>query len=247
MSEIVEGKNSVLELLKSGKSVNRVLLMAGAKSDTTLSEIFKLAKAKGVVIELADRRLLERKSTTGKHQGVIAYTSPHEYCEVEDILEEAKKKNEKPLIVLLDGIEDPQNLGAIVRTAECSGAHGVVIPKRRAAPLTAAVSSASVGAIEYVKVARVPNITEAIEKLKDRGVWVVGIEAGQDKKYDEVDFTLPTAIVIGSEGEGLSHLVKERCEVLASIPLKGKISSLNASVAAAVVLYEAVRQRSKQI
>lgn len=247
MSETIEGRNPVLELLKSGRAVSRIQLLAGQKTDPIMEEIFKAAKERGVTVELTDRHLLDKKSATGKHQGVIAYILPQEYCEIEDILEEAAKKGEQPLIVVLDGIEDPQNLGAIIRTAECTGVHGVVIPKRRAAPVTASVASASSGAIEYMKIARVTNISVAIEKLKDKGVWVVALEAGEGKAYDKVDLSMPTAIVIGSEGEGISKHVKEHCEIFASIPMKGRISSLNASVAAAVMLYEAIRQRAKDL
>ncbi len=243
MSETIEGKNPVLELLKSDRPLNKLLISNEYRKNPSAQEIISLAKNKGAVIEWADKAIIDRKSQTGKHQGLIAYVSPQEYFEIEDLLEEAKKRNEKPLLVVLDGIEDPQNLGAIIRTAECAGAHGVVIAKRRAAPLTAAVASASAGALSHLKVARVANISETITKLKENGIWAVGIEAGEKKRYTEVDLKLPTAIVIGSEGGGLSRLVKERCEVLASIPMKGKISSLNASVATAVVLYEAVRQR----
>jgi len=241
--DYIEGKNPVLELLRSKRPINKVLVAKGP-ADRATSEIIRLAKENGAPVEFVDKSILDKKSPSKKHQGVIALASQKEYSELEDLLEEALKKNEKPLIVILDGIEDPQNLGAILRSAECAGAHGVVIAKRRAAQVTSSVSSASAGAVEYVKVARVVNISETIEKLKKTGVWVVGIEAGQEKNYTDVDLNLPTAIVIGSEGKGLSHLVKERCEVLASIPMKGKISSLNASVATAVVLFEAVRQRT---
>lgn len=241
--DFIEGKNPVLELLRSGRPVNKVLIAKG-HADRAISEIIRLAKEGGAPVEFVEKHILDKKSQGGKHQGVIAFASQKEYFEVEDLLEEAAKQNEKPLIVILDGIEDPQNLGAILRSAECAGAHGVIIAKRRAAQVTSSVSSASAGAVEYVKVARVTNISETIEKMKKAGVWVVGIEAGQEKNYTDVDLDLPTAIVIGSEGKGLSHLVKERCEILASIPMKGKISSLNASVATAVVLFEAVRQRA---
>jgi 23S rRNA (guanosine2251-2'-O)-methyltransferase len=243
MESQVEGRNPVLELLKSDHPVNRVLIAKDIGRSEVISEITKLIKSKGIPFDWSERKNLDRKSATGRHQGIIAFTAPHEYFDVEDLLDYAKKKNEKPLIVILDGIEDPHNLGAIIRTAECAGAHGVVIPKRRAAQLNETVAKTSAGAISHLKVARVTNISDTIKKLKDDGVWVVGVEAGQEKSIYEVDMRLPTAIVIGSEGRGIARLVKERCEVLASIPLKGKISSLNASAAASVVLYEAVRQR----
>lgn len=243
MENSIEGRNPVLELLRSNRPINRILLAKDIERHGVILEILQLIKKRGVPFEWLEKRVLNKKSSTGAHQGIIAYAASHEYCDIEDIILASKEKNEKALIVILDGIEDPQNLGAIIRSVECAGAHGVVIAKRRAVQLTEAVARVSAGAIEYVKVARVANIAETINKLKEQGIWVVGIEAGQEKSYTEVDFSLPTAIVIGGEGKGISRLVKERCEVLGSIPMKGKISSLNASVASAIIMYEALRQR----
>jgi len=243
MESLIFGINPVAELLKSERPVNRILVSRESDRKGPLSEILALIRKRGIPYEWAEKRILDRKSSSGKHQGVIAFVAPKGYCDIEDVLEKAAKKSEAPLVVLLDGIEDPQNLGAVIRSAECAGAHGVVIPKRRAAQLTESVAKASSGAVEHMMVARVSNIAETIQKLKNRGIWVIGIEAGETKTVYEVDMKLPTAIVVGGESKGISRLVKERCEVLASIPLKGKVSSLNASAATAVALFEAVRQR----
>jgi len=191
------------------------------------------------------RRVIDKSSTTSAHQGVIAYTAAKEYVALEDLLIISRERNEPPLYCILDGIEDPHNLGAILRTAEASGIHGVIIRSRRAVGLTAAVAKASAGAVEYVPVARVSNISQAMVTLKRNSVWVVGIDPTGEIDYSQVDFRLPTAIVIGSEGKGLSDLVKKRCDSLASIPMQGKITSLNASIAAALVMYEALKQRSR--
>ncbi len=243
MSEKILGRNPVLEALKSGRTLNKILLAKSIDQNETVSEIIRLSRKRGVPYEWVDRKMLDQKSGYGKNQGVIALAAPKEYADVEDILQVAKSKNEPPLIVILDGIEGPHNLGAIIRTAEASGVHGVIIPKRRAAPVTETVARTSAGAIEHIAVARVTNIGNEIRKLKKAGVWVVGITEKAQKSLTEADFKLGTALVIGSEGKGISKHIKESCELLVSIPMKGKISSLNASVAAAVVLYEAVRQR----
>jgi len=243
MSEKIIGRIPVLEALKSGRTLNKVIIAKSIEKSQVISDIVRLSKEKGIPFEWVDKKLLDQKAGTGKHQGIAAMAAPKEYTDVEDILRIAKSKNEPPLIIILDGIEDPHNLGAIIRTAEASGAHGVIIPKRRAAPLTETVSKTSAGAIEYVAVARVTNIRNEIAKLKEAGIWVVGVDQSADKSYIQADFKLPTALVIGSEGKGISKHIRENCELLVSIPMKGKISSLNASVAAAVVLYEAVRQR----
>lgn len=239
MTEILEGKNPVIEALRSGRSINKILLA----KDIHAREIVTLAKEKGIVFEFVDRRVLDKKSRRGKHQGIIAYVAPHEYVDVEDILKIAKKKNEKPFLLILDGIEDPQNLGAIIRSADATGVQGVIIPKRRAAPLTEATAKASAGAVEYVPVARVTNIASTVESLKGKGVWVIGVDQNAKKLYNQADFKLPVALVVGSEGRGISRLVRERCEDLVSIPMKGKINSLNASVAAGIVMYEVLNQR----
>ena len=212
---------------------------------TAVAEILHLAQSGGIPVEYVAKSALDDLSTTYTHQGVVAYTASKEYVNLDDLLTISREKNEPPLYCILDGIEDPQNLGAILRTAEASGIHGVVIRSRRAVGLTATVAKASSGAVEYVPVARVPNISQAVVALQKERIWVVGIETGGKTDYRKVDFRLPTAIVIGSEGRGISDLVKKRCDSLASIPMRGKINSLNASIAAALVMYEAFRQRTR--
>ncbi len=238
----IEGRNAVLEALRAGRPIDK-LLVAKGDEDATLGHIIHIARNAGVAVVDTDRRKLDEMSATGAHQGVIAVAAVKEYCTVEDILKYAEEKGEAPLIILCDEISDPHNLGAIIRTAECAGAHGVVIPRRRSAGLTATVAKTSAGAVEYLPVARVANLTNAIRELKDRSVWVYGTAADADVDLYGIDLTGPTAIVIGSEGAGMSRLVAERCDVRMSIPMAGRIESLNASVSAAVVLYEAVRQR----
>jgi len=233
----------VLEALKAGRPLNRVLLSASAGRPPAVVEINRLAREAGVVVERVDRRAIDRLSSTGRSQGVIALTAAKAYTGLERIMEIARERGEPPLLVILDKIEDPQNLGAIIRTADAAGVHGVVIPERRAAALTAAVSRSSAGAVEYVPVARVGNLSRAMARLGEQNVWTVGIDPSGTQDYMEVDYTQPTAIVIGAEGKGMSRLVKERCDMLASIPMRGKVASLNASVAAALVMYEAARQR----
>ena len=244
MSEITEGRNPVLEALKSGRPVNKVLLASNIERHGVVGQILHLAREQGIPVEYAARPALDRLSTTAAHQGVIAFASVKEYVDLEELLAISKQKNEPPLYVVLDGIEDPQNLGSIIRAAEATGVHGVVIRERRAVGLTGAVAKASAGALEYVPVARVNNIAQAIETLKKSNVWVVGIDPSGKTEYDRVDYRPPTAIVIGGEGQGISDLVKKRCDILASIPMRGKITSLNAAVAAALAMYAAFRQRS---
>ena len=239
---IIQGRNAVIEALRAGTTIDKIFIQKG-ETDKTLGHIASTARAAGVVVVDADKRKLDFMSRTHAHQGVIALTSVREYVSVEDILNIAHEKGENPLIVVCDEISDPHNLGAIIRTAECAGAHGVVIPKRRSVGLTATVAKASAGAVEYMKVARVTNINTAIAELKDKGVWVFGTAAEGSIPMYKADLTIPAAIVIGNEGEGLSQLVRKNCDVMVSIPMKGKISSLNASAAASVLLYEAVRQR----
>ena len=238
----IEGRNAVLEALRAGRPIDK-LLVAKGDEDAALGHIIHMARDAGIAVADTDRRKLDEMSVTGAHQGVIAVAAVKEYCTVEDILRSAEEKGEAPLIILCDEISDPHNLGAIIRTAECAGAHGVVIPRRRSAGLTATVAKTSAGAVEYLPVARVANLTNAIRELKDRGVWIYGTAADADADLYATDLTGPAAIVIGSEGEGMSRLVAENCDVRMSIPMAGRISSLNASVSAAVVLYEAVRQR----
>ncbi len=244
MSDIIEGRNPVIEALKSGRPINKILLADNIGRHAAVAEILHLSQAKGIPVEYVTRRVIDKSSTTSAHQGVIAYTAAKEYIALEDLSIISRERNEQPLYCILDGIEDPQNLGAILRTAEASSIHGVVIRSRRAVGLTAAVAKASAGAVEYMPVARVSSISQAIMALKRNSVWIVGIDPIGETDYSQVDFRLPTAIVIGSESNGLSDLVKKRCDSLASIPMRGKMTSLNASVAAALVMYEALKQRS---
>jgi len=245
MADTIEGRNPVIEALKSGRPINKILLAGDIGRHTAVAQILNLSQARGIPVEYVTRRVIDESSTTSAHQGVIAYAAAKEYISLEDLLTISRERNEPPLYCILDGIEDPQNLGAILRTAEASSIHGVIIRSRRAVGLTAAVAKASAGAIEYVPVARVSNISQTMVTLKRNGVWVVGIDPAGKIDYSQVDFTLPTAIVIGSEGKGLSDLVKKTCDFLASIPMLGKITSLNASIAAALVMYEALKQRSR--
>ena len=239
---IIEGRNAVIEALRAGASIDKIFIQKG-ETDKTLGHIASTARAAGVVVVDADKRKLDFMSRTHAHQGVIALASVREYVSVEDILNIAREKGENPLLVVCDEISDPHNLGAIIRTAECAGAHGVIIPKRRSAGLTSIVGKTSAGAVSYVPVARVPNIPALLEQLQKEGVWVFGTAAEGTTTLYSADLKGPAAIVIGSEGEGMTRLVREKCDFLVSIPMKGRISSLNASAAAAILLYEAVRQR----
>ena len=237
-----KGRNALQEALRSGRTIDKVFIADG-DTDRGLQRLAAEAKDAGAVVVSVDRRKLDAMSFTHAHQGVIALAAAHAYFTVDDILEEAASRGEAPLIVICDELSDPHNLGAILRSAECAGAHGVIIPKRRSVGLTATVAKASAGAVEYMKVARVTNINTAIAELKDKGVWVFGTAAEGSIPMYKADLTVPAAIVIGNEGEGLSQLVRKNCDVMVSIPMKGKISSLNASAAASILLYEAVRQR----
>ena len=240
---MLEGRNAVTEALSAGRTIDK-LFVADGDTDKALARICAMAKEAGAVVVPTDRRKLDFMSATGAHQGVIAMVAAHAYASIEDILQKAADAGEAPLIVICDELSDPHNLGAIIRTAECAGAHGVIIPKRRSVGLTAVVGKASAGALEYMLVARVSNITAAMDTLKKAGVWVCGTAAEGDTSLYKADLKGPTAIVIGNEGQGMSRLVSERCDFKVSIPMKGSISSLNASAAAAIMLYEAVRQRS---
>ena len=239
---LIEGRNAVIEALRTEASIDKIFIQKG-EVDKTLGHIASKARAAGIVVVEADRRKLDNMSCTHAHQGVIALVAVREYVSVEDILADAAAKNEKPLLVVCDEISDPHNLGAILRTAECAGAHGLIIPKRRSAGLTAIVGKTSAGAVSYLPVARVANLTSALKDLKKQGVWIFGTAAGASTDLYSADLKGPAAIVIGSEGDGMSRLVAENCDFLVSIPMKGHISSLNASAAAAILLYEAVRQR----
>lgn len=238
----LEGRNALQEALKSGRTVDKVFIAAG-EIDRGLQRLAAEAKEAGAVVVPVDRRKLDAMSFTHAHQGVIAQAAAHVYYSIDDILEEAASRGETPLIVICDELSDPHNLGAILRSAECAGAHGVIIPKRRSVGLTATVAKASAGAVEYMKVARVTNISTAIGELKEKGVWVFGTAAEGSIPMYQADLSGPTAIVIGNEGAGLSQLVRKNCDVMVNIPMRGHISSLNASAAASILLYEALRQR----
>ena len=239
---IIEGRNAVIEALRAGTPVDKIFLARG-ETDAALAHIAAAARDRGVVVVECDRRKLDFMSRTHAHQGAIAQAAVREYASVDDILNAAREKGEPPLVVVCDELSDPHNLGAVIRTAECAGAHGVIIPKRRSAGLTAVVAKTSAGAVSHVPVARVPNLTACLKELKDEGLWVFGADAAGDRTLYEADLKGPAAIVIGSEGDGMSRLVAQTCDVLVRIPMKGKLNSLNASAAAAILLYEAVRQR----
>ena len=239
----LEGRNSVLEAIRAGRSINRILVSKG-EEEGSINQIIALARQSHIVIQEVDRSKLDEMSETHAHQGIIALTSAKDYVEVDDILKAAADSGRPPFIVILDGITDAYNLGSILRTSNAAGVHGVIIPKRRAIGLTSAVSKASAGAIEYVPVARVTNIAQTIEYLKTKDIWVAGTDSSGERPYYEHDLTGGIAIVIGSEGEGMGKLVREACDFTVSIPMLGEISSLNAAVAGAIVIYDVVRQRN---
>lgn len=238
----IEGRNAVLELLETGRDINKIFIAKGEKHGS-INKIMAIAKERKVVIVEAERAKLNQMAMSDNHQGVIAIVPPFDYCEVEDIIEEARAKQEKPFILILDGIEDPHNLGSIIRTAETAGVHGIIIPKRRAATVNSTVYKVSAGAVEHMKIARVNNLNETIKYLKDNDVWICGTDMSARNYYYDEKFDGSIAIVIGSEGFGMSRLVKENCDFLVKIPMKGKITSLNASVSAGIVMYEVVKQR----
>ncbi len=237
----IEGRNAVLEAFRSGKTIDKLFVLDGCQ-DGSVQSIIREAKKQDTLIQFVAKERLNQLTETGKHQGVIAYAAAYAYAEVEDMLRLARDRGEAPFLILLDGIEDPHNLGAIIRTANLAGAHGVIIPKRRAVGLTATVAKASAGALHYTPVAKVTNLTRTMEELKKQGLWFVCADMGGEQMY-RLNLTGPIGLVIGSEGEGVSRLVKENCDLTASIPMKGDIDSLNASVAAGVLAYEIVRQR----
>mgnify|MGYP000725907395 FL=1 len=237
----IEGRNAVLEAFRSGKTIDRLFVLDGCQ-DGPVRTIVREAKKHDTIVNFVPKERLDSMSETGHHQGVMAYVAAYEYAEVEDILKIAEEKGEPPFLFLLDGIEDPHNLGAIIRTANLAGAHGVIIPKRRAVGLTATVARTSAGALNYTSVAKVTNMAATIEDLKKRGIWFVCADMGGESMY-RLNLTGPIGLVIGNEGEGVSRLVKEKCDMIASIPMKGDIDSLNASVATGVLAYEIVRQR----
>lgn len=240
----IEGRNAVIEAYRAGRPIDKLFVLDGCQDGPILT-IKREAKAKGTPVKFVTKERLDQLSETGHHQGVIAYAAAYEYAEVEEILENALKKGEPPFLFLLDNIEDPHNLGAIIRTANLAGAHGVIVPKNRAAGLTAVVAKTSAGALNFTPVARVTNLAKTIEDLKKEGIWFVCADMGGTQMYD-LNLTGPIGLVIGNEGEGVGRLVREKCDMIASIPMKGDIDSLNASVAAGVLAYEIVRQRLKK-
>ena len=240
---IIEGRNAVTEALRAGTPIDKIFLARG-ETDSALAHIAAAARDRGIVVVECDRKKLDFMSRTHSHQGVIAQAAVREYASVDDILNAAREKGEPPLIVVCDELSDPHNLGAVIRTAECAGAHGVILPKRRSAGLTAVVAKTSAGAVSHLPVARVANLPALLDQLKREGIWVFGTAADGSTGLYEADLKGPAAIVIGSEGAGMGRLVREQCDFLLSIPLRGRVSSLNASTAAAIVLYEAVRQRT---
>ena len=242
-SDQVEGRNAVIELLESGKDINKLYITKGEKNGS-INKIIALAKENKVVIVEKDKKQMEEMAQTDNYQGVIAIVPPFEYCEIDDILNYAKEKEENPFVLILDGIEDTHNLGAIIRTAETAGVHGIIIPKRRAASVNSTVSKVSCGAIEYMRVARVSNITDSINKLKEEGLWICGTSISAEKYYFNQDLTGPLGIVIGNEGKGMSDLVEKNCDFLVKIPMRGKVESLNPSVSTGIIVYEALKQRN---
>lgn len=237
----IEGRNAVLEAFRSGRPIDKLFVLDGCM-DGPVKTITREAKKHDTIINYVNKERLDQLSETKKHQGVIAMAAAYEYVQVEDILERAREKGEPPFLILLDGIEDPHNLGAIIRTANLAGAHGVIIPKRRAVGLTAIVAKTSAGALNYTPVAKVTNLTQTIKELKEQGIWFVGADMGGETMY-QLDLKGPIGMVVGNEGDGISKLVRENCDFVASIPMKGEIDSLNASVAAGVLAFEIVRQR----
>ena len=238
----IEGRNAVIALLESGKDINKIYISSGEKHGS-INKIIAMAKERKVLIKEVNKSKINEMAKEENNQGVIAIVPPFEYSDVDDILEYAKSKSEDPFIIILDGIEDPHNLGAIIRTAETAGCHGIIILKRRAAGVNSTVAKVSAGAVEHMKIARVNNLTETIKYLKEQGIWIYGTDIEAKEYYYSPDLTGPIAIIIGSEGFGMSRLVKENCDILLKIPMKGKITSLNASVSSGIVIYEVVRQR----
>lgn len=241
-NEIIEGRNAVIEALRADRAIDKIFINKG-EVDKTLGHIASKARDKGIVVVECDRRKLDFMSVTKAHQGVIAVCAVRDYCSVSDILALAEQRGEAPFIVVCDEISDPHNLGAIIRSAECAGAHGLIIPKRRSAGLTAIVDKSSAGAAEHALIARVANIPAALQELKEKGLWIYGTDADGSSDLWHTDFTGAVALVIGSEGEGMGRLVKENCDFIVSLPMRGKVNSLNASAAAAITMYEVLRQR----
>ncbi len=241
-NEIIEGRNAVIEALRAGRTIDKIFINKG-DVDKTLGHIAAKARDKGIVVVECDRRKLDFMSATHAHQGVIAVCAVREYCTVDDIFAAADEKGEPPFIIVCDEISDPHNLGAVIRSAECAGAHGVIIPKRRSAGATAIVDKASAGAAEHMAIARVPNIPACLKELKDRGVWIYGTAADGSSDLWHTDFSGSLALVVGSEGDGMGRLVRESCDFIVSLPMRGQVDSLNASAAASITMYEVLRQR----
>lgn len=239
--DYIIGKNPVIEALKSDRDINKILIAEGSQRGQ-MQQITQLAKESNVLVQLVPKKKIDQ-ITDGIHQGVLAYVAAYQYAELDDLFAAAEKKNEPPFFLLLDEIEDPHNLGSIIRTADAVGAHGIIIPKRRAVGLTATVAKASTGAIEYIPVARVTNMARTIDELKDRGVWIAGTDASGSEDYRRLDGNIPLGLVIGSEGKGMGRLIREKCDFLIHLPMVGKVTSLNASVAAALLMYEIHRKR----
>lgn len=242
--EFIGGKHSILEAMKAGRTINKIWIAENAQKALT-QPIVAEAKLHGIIVQFADKRKLDTMAEGLQHQGVVAQVAAYDYVEIDDILEAARERGEDPFILILDEIEDPHNLGSILRTADCTGVHGVIIPKRRSVGLTATVSKISAGAVEYVPVARVTNIAQTIDKLKECGVWVAGTDVSAADDVYRSNFAMPIALVIGNEAKGVGRLIKEKCDFLVKLPMQGKINSLNASVAAGVLMYEVVRQRKQ--
>ncbi len=240
----VEGRNAVLELLESGKDINKIFITKGEKHGS-IHKIIKIAKENRIIIVEKEKRQMEEMANTKNYQGVIAIVPPFQYVEVEDILQEAKERQEDPFVLILDEIEDPHNLGSIIRTAETAGVHGIIIPKRRAACVNSTVNKVSAGAVQHMKIARVTNLCDTIETLKKEGLWICGTDINAGKFYYDQDLTGSIGIVIGNEGNGIGQKVKKNCDFLVEIPMKGKVTSLNASVSTGIIIYEAVKQRMK--
>jgi len=241
-NDIIEGRNAVIEALRVGRAIDKIYIAKG-DVDKALGHIASKARDKGIVVVETDRKKLDFMSQTHAHQGVIALCAVREYCTIDDLFSIAEERGEAPFIVICDEISDPHNLGAIIRSAECAGVHGLIIPKRRSAGLTAIVDKASAGAAEHMAIARVPNIPAAVKELKDRGMWIYGTAADGEKDIWHTDFSGSVGLIIGSEGDGMGRLVKENCDFIVSLPMKGQVSSLNASVAAGITMYEIMRQR----
>jgi 23S rRNA (guanosine2251-2'-O)-methyltransferase len=245
-SDKIFGIKPVIEALRAGSPVQRVLIADQRKSDRDVKEIVRLARGSGIEVRMTTRDVLNREAPHALHQGVVAVVAAREYASLDDILKIPAQKKQSPLFLVLDGVEDPRNLGAILRTAEVAGVHGVIIPERRAAGLTETAAKTAAGAVEYVPVAKVVNIVNTLEDLKECGIWIAGAEAGGDLVYWDADFIRPTAIILGGEGKGIRRLVREHCDYIVSLPLMGRINSLNVSVASGALLYEALRQRREK-